>query len=103
MSPAFKLFSFAFFLVSLVSQAWADCASYGVDFQNGGSYFINSNDNSSFTCVSTFVGCTGTADVILVDPNSNSYECTPIATQPDDALEISTWSVGQIHTAQGNS
>lgn len=32
------------------------CQSFGVDFQDEGSYFINSNSNESFTAVSYFEG-----------------------------------------------
>lgn len=34
----------------------ADCISYGMDFQNGGSYFQNSLSNDDFTFVSQFEG-----------------------------------------------
>jgi hypothetical protein len=34
----------------------ADCVSYGMDFQNGKSYFQNSLSNDNFTFVSQFEG-----------------------------------------------
>jgi len=33
------------------------CSVFGVDFQGGGSYFINSNSNDNFTLVAEFEGC----------------------------------------------
>ena len=42
-------------LVSTVS-AQDQCLSYGIDFQDGGSYFIDTNSNQSFTTVSEFSG-----------------------------------------------
>ncbi|RDW88004.1 hypothetical protein BP6252_00036 [Coleophoma cylindrospora] len=73
-----KFFTLSAFLalVHLISYAKADCSSFGIDFQNGGSYFINSNDNTSFTSVTQFEGCVGTANVILEGPDSNSWLCS---------------------------
>lgn len=34
-----------------------DCESYGIDFQNGGSYFQNISSSADFTFVSLFEGC----------------------------------------------
>lgn len=36
--------------------AVADCETYGIDFSNGGDYFINSASNDDFTCVTQFSG-----------------------------------------------
>ncbi|ESZ91589.1 hypothetical protein SBOR_8024 [Sclerotinia borealis F-4128] len=77
-------------LTSILTYAKADCASYGIDFQNGASYFINSEDTSNFTSVTQFVGCTGIADVILVGPDENSWLCSDISTQPDNTNMLST-------------
>lgn len=39
------------------AQSTSDvCESYGIDFQSGGSYFINTASNDSFTAVSEFSG-----------------------------------------------
>jgi hypothetical protein len=37
-------------------SALADCVSYGMDFQNGKTYFQNSLSNDNFTFVSQFEG-----------------------------------------------
>ena len=48
------------------------CYSYGVDFVDDGSYFINTASNDSFTSVSTFEGCNqDKAEVLLVDPKGD--------------------------------
>jgi hypothetical protein len=43
-------------LASLVSYATADCASYGIDFIDGGSYFIDNTLSKDFTFLSDFEG-----------------------------------------------
>jgi hypothetical protein len=85
------------------------CKSFGVDFQDGGSYFQNSLANQAFTFVSKFegtnhnptglifitnasIGCQqDVADNILVDPNADQYECSQTNLTPDDTPELSTW------------
>ncbi|KAK4984633.1 hypothetical protein LTR50_006483 [Elasticomyces elasticus] len=67
------------------------CLSYGIDFISGGNYFINTNSNESFTSVSQFEGCNaGKANILLVDPKSDQYECTDVPTTPDDVSQMST-------------
>jgi hypothetical protein len=39
-----------------ITAASSSCVSYGMDFQNGGSYFQNSLANEPFTCVEQFQG-----------------------------------------------
>lgn len=50
----------AFLFCCLNTIAFADlesrCKSYGVDFQDGGSYFVDSGSNENFTAYSTFEG-----------------------------------------------
>ncbi|PQE24962.1 p-loop containing nucleoside triphosphate hydrolase protein [Rutstroemia sp. NJR-2017a WRK4] len=77
-------------LATLLPYARADCAAYGIDFQNGQSYFINSADNSNFTTVTQFTGCTGVANVILVAPDEDSWLCSDISTTPDGTNQLST-------------
>jgi hypothetical protein len=56
MAPPSAL-SMAMSLVAIgASTVSADCVSYGMDFQNGGSYFQNSLSNENFTFVSQFEG-----------------------------------------------
>lgn len=91
LSPIVHL-SYAFFiLTSTFAFVKADCASYGIDFQHGASYFINNLDTSNFTAVTQFVGCTGMADVILVAPDENSWLCSDVNTRPDNTNQLSTW------------
>jgi hypothetical protein len=68
------------------------CISYGIDFVDDQSYFINSASNDPFTCVSTFSGCNNdVADVLLVDPTGEEYLCSQIPTTvPDNTPELST-------------
>ncbi|KAJ8063694.1 hypothetical protein OCU04_007559 [Sclerotinia nivalis] len=90
LSPIVHLSYTFVFLTSVFTYVKADCASYGIDFQNGASYFINSEDTSNFTSVTQFTGCTDTADVILVAPDENSWLCSDINTQPDNTNMLST-------------
>jgi hypothetical protein len=81
-----------------------------MDFQDGGSYFININSTDNFTSVTQFsgntsfknesatshrtVGCeTDNADIWFVPPNGEEIECSSIPTTPDDTDETSTWLV----------
>lgn len=42
--------------IALIHLVRSDCVSYGVDFQDGGSYFINSLSTANFTITSQFDG-----------------------------------------------
>ncbi|THV49144.1 hypothetical protein BGAL_0209g00130 [Botrytis galanthina] len=88
-------------LTSIFTYVKADCASYGIDFQNGGNYFINSVDNSSFTAVTQFTGCSGEAEVILIAPNDDSWECSGIETQPDNTNMLSTCPISKNQMYSG--
>ncbi|RDW60841.1 hypothetical protein BP6252_12224 [Coleophoma cylindrospora] len=87
-------------LASLASGVVADCASFGIDFQDQGSYFLSSSDTSLFTAVTQFEGCAGTANVILVAPDESSWQCSDIATQPDDTNQMTTCPIpnNQLYT-----
>ena len=76
-------------------NANSTCVAYGIDFQDGGDYFINTNSNDSFTCVTKFEGCNNDqADVMLVNENTgDEYECTNVNTVPDDEAMLSTCPV----------
>lgn len=43
-------------LLLFLPRVWADCNSFGVDFQEGGTYFQNSLSTEDFTYVSRFEG-----------------------------------------------
>ncbi|KAF2493425.1 hypothetical protein BU16DRAFT_465305 [Lophium mytilinum] len=84
-------------LLLMARSAMADCESFGMDFQDGGSYFQNSLSSDPFTFVSQFEalttceGCDNdTATNVFVDPNGDQYLCTDTALQPDDTDELST-------------
>lgn len=72
------------------SAAYTQCESFGVDFQDGGSYFQNISSTDPFTFVSIFEGCQNDqANNILVDPNGDEYLCSDTPLQPDDTNELS--------------
>ena len=56
MSPLASLVCRLGLLALLARRSLADCESYGVDFQNGGTYFQNSLSTDPFTFVSEFEG-----------------------------------------------
>jgi hypothetical protein len=108
---ASKLILLAFFAQQTLADASPSCIAFGVDFQDGGSYFQNSLSNSDFTFVSQFEGSLShtsfsiwrtLADVdagcepdvannILIDDQGDQYECTDTNLTPSDTNELSTW------------
>ncbi|KAF2264477.1 hypothetical protein CC78DRAFT_533076 [Lojkania enalia] len=79
------------------------CFSFGVDFVDEGDYFINSQSNESFTCVSTFQGCNeDVADVLLVDPSGDEYLCSQIPTTPADTPQLSTCPILKSQMVSGD-
>jgi len=67
------------------------CKSYGIDFQDNGSYFQNVSSHDDFTFVSTFEGCQNdVANNIIVDPNGDQYQCSDTPLQPPDTYQMST-------------
>ncbi|KAI4843633.1 hypothetical protein E4T44_06637 [Aureobasidium sp. EXF-8845] len=89
--------------VSFLSGVSADCESYGIDFVNDGSYFINSASNSSFTSVTQFTGCADdVAAIELVNWDSgDEYTCSDIPLQPDGTPEISTCDIEKDQMVSG--
>ena len=78
------------------------CLSFGIDFVDGGSYFINTNSNANFTCVSQFEGCNSdVADIILQDPNGNDYSCGTVPTTPDDVSQMATCAIEKSQMFSG--
>ncbi|KAF2471864.1 uncharacterized protein BDR25DRAFT_303248 [Lindgomyces ingoldianus] len=79
------------------------CVSYGMDFQNGGSYFQNSLSNDNFTFVSQFGGCQAdTAYNILVDPTGEQTECSETNLTPDDTNMLSTCPIEKSQLSSGD-
>ena len=56
MSPLASLMCKLGLLALLARRSLAQCESYGVDFQEGGTYFQNINSTDPFTFVSEFSG-----------------------------------------------
>ncbi|RMX74780.1 hypothetical protein D0869_12256 [Hortaea werneckii] len=86
-------------------QHYADstCQVFGLDFQDGGSYFLNSNFSQNFMASYQFRGCNNaTADVMLVNMNNgDQYFCSSVPTVPDNTTQVSTCPVqhSQLSTA----
>ena len=69
----------------------ATCSTYGIDFQNGHSYFQNTGSSDPFTFVSQFTGCANdVAQNILVDPSGRQYTCSNTSLTPDSTSQLST-------------
>ncbi|CAK4031905.1 Hypothetical predicted protein [Lecanosticta acicola] len=80
-------------VLSLAGSAVADCQSYGVDYEDGGTYFQNSNTNETFTALQMFNGCSNdTSHNILVDPKGDQSECTQTSMLPNNASQLITCS-----------
>jgi hypothetical protein len=56
--PSLLRISTCYFLIILYKHVYATCQSYGVDFVDGGSYFININSPDYFSFVTEFDGMT---------------------------------------------
>jgi glutamine amidotransferase-like uncharacterized protein len=58
------------------------CLVYGIDYMDGGSYFIDSSSTSDFTAVQQFDNCNNdTASVLLVQQSTeDEYECSSVPT-----------------------
>ncbi|THX35396.1 hypothetical protein D6D12_00308 [Aureobasidium pullulans] len=78
------------------------CTSYGIDFKGDGHYFINKNSNESFTAVSEFYECTGTANVILIAPDGDSFYCSDVPTTPDYTDAVTTCPIQKNQMYSGD-
>lgn len=75
----------------LAQDQYETCESFGIDFQDKGSYFQNKSSSDPFTFVSTFEGCQNdVANNILVDPSGDQYLCSDTPLQPPDTYQMST-------------
>ncbi|KXT17145.1 hypothetical protein AC579_2021 [Pseudocercospora musae] len=81
------------------------CYSYGIDYQNGGSYFIDIRSNASFTCVSQFESCVEDtySNIILVnDDTGDQVLCSDVATTPDLVSQMSTCPITKDDMTSGD-
>ena len=71
------------------------CSTSGVNYQDGGDYFVNTNSNQAFLIVSTFQGCNNdTADVSLVNESTgDQYDCGQVLTVPNGVPQTATCSI----------
>jgi hypothetical protein len=117
------VFSRSHVLLAVASLAFAvraydnstQCNAFGMDFQDGGSYFINSASTDNFTSVTQFTGrwqvekvewssltlsgCNPNskpANVWFVPPSGNEMECSTLPTTPDSVNQVSSWQVVAI-------
>ncbi|RMY60460.1 hypothetical protein D0865_01520 [Hortaea werneckii] len=85
------------------NNAGSTCQVFGLDFQDGGSYFLNSNSSQNLMASYQFRGCNdATADVMLVNMNNgDQYFCSSVPTVPDNTTQVSICPVqhGQLMTA----
>jgi hypothetical protein len=74
------------------TNASSVCSTSGVNYQDGGDYFINTNSNQAFLIVSTFQGCNNdTADVSLVNESTgDQYDCGSVLTVPNGVPQTAT-------------
>ncbi|TLS29343.1 hypothetical protein PpBr36_01551 [Pyricularia pennisetigena] len=76
MGPNLLLTAAILFCLGAVAQS---CTSQGIDYSNGGSYYIDSSSNDYFSFVSEFQGCyRESISPVLVDPDNNQYACSAI-------------------------
>ncbi|KAK4154180.1 hypothetical protein C8A00DRAFT_43041 [Chaetomidium leptoderma] len=81
-------------LALLALRASAECTSYGVDYSNGGTYYIDGASNQYFSFVTVFQGCSQeTINPVLVGPNDNAYACSAIKTNPAGVQVTSTCGI----------
>jgi hypothetical protein len=66
------------------------CLVYGIDYVDGGSYFIDSSSTSDFTAVQQFDGCNDdSASILLVQQSTeDEYECSSVPTGTFGLLNI---------------
>jgi hypothetical protein len=66
------------------------CLVYGIDYVDGGSYFIDSSSTSDFTAVQQFDNCNNdTASILLVQQSTeDEYECSSVPTGTFGVLNI---------------
>lgn len=97
------LFSSVSLALLLPSFAAAQtCNSYGIDIQNGGTYFQNSESSAYFTALQEFDGCQDDqSNNVLVDPNGDQTECSQSPLTPDNTPQLvncTDWPKSELYT-----
>ncbi|KAK5118218.1 hypothetical protein LTR85_008198 [Meristemomyces frigidus] len=85
-------------------NANSTCQVFGIDFQNGGSYFLNINSTTDFMAVSQFQSCNNdTASILLVnDDTGDQYDCNSVPTVPDGVSQAPTCPIEKSQLVSGN-
>lgn len=92
---AFAIATALFFVTALGKDT--TCQSFGVDFQNNGTYFQDSRSTAPFTAIQEFSGCQDDVSYnILVEPNGDYVECSQTPTVPDDTPQEVIWYVALL-------
>ncbi|SPO06605.1 uncharacterized protein DNG_09295 [Cephalotrichum gorgonifer] len=93
MATMFRSF-FLLFAVLAVRVMGQQCTSYGIDYANGGDYYIDASSNSYFGFVTVFQGCAAeNINPVLVSPNGNRYSCSSIPTNLEGQQVTSTCGI----------
>ncbi|KAK4194999.1 hypothetical protein QBC40DRAFT_269641 [Triangularia verruculosa] len=89
-----------FFLVIGFSSA---CTSYGVDYSNGGAYYIDGSSNQYFSFITIFQSC-GPESIspVLIGPDDNQYVCSVIGTGQAGVQVTSTCGIPFSAMKSGN-
>ncbi|KAF4552670.1 Hypothetical protein D9617_9g024590 [Elsinoe fawcettii] len=88
--PTLLLLAYSYSLAAAQAEP-NTCQSFGIDFQDEGSYFQNASSPDPFTFVSVFDGCQpDLAQNLLVDPEGNEVLCTDTSLTPDNVDQLST-------------
>ncbi|KAK3994650.1 hypothetical protein QBC44DRAFT_367492 [Cladorrhinum sp. PSN332] len=77
-----------------ILRVTAACTSYGVDYANGGSYYIDGSSNQYFSFITIFQGCTQESiSPVLIGPDNSQYACSVIRTEPAGVQVTSTCGI----------
>ncbi|KAK0702629.1 hypothetical protein B0T21DRAFT_388046 [Apiosordaria backusii] len=92
-----------FFYLSVPSISVSACTSYGVDYSNGGAYYIDGSSNQYFSFINIFQGC-GQESIspVLIGPDNNQYACSVIRTDQAGIQVTSTCGIPFSSMRSGN-
>ncbi|KAF2808430.1 uncharacterized protein BDZ99DRAFT_55601 [Mytilinidion resinicola] len=106
--PSIRCYVFSA-LAAVVSLASAGevCDAFGIDYVDGGSYFINTNSQDNFTFVTEFEGCNDDiANTMIVPPDdapdNDEIICSDLdTTDVDDTPEMATCPIKKSQMVSG--